>query len=149
MTSPPLAVVLVGKIAGAGAERLRARFGERVAVEALSGGGGAVESGLLAAADVVVSDSWPVAQVSGGGSGGAAEDTARLRLLQVPISGLDRVDESRLPPRATLCNVYEHEIAIAEYVFCALLEWTVHLRAVIYTSPLPFAPRWREVVAAT
>ena len=44
-----------------------------------------------------------------------------LRLWQVPGAGYDLVDISRLPAGAALCNVFEHEHAIAEYVMTALL----------------------------
>lgn len=44
-----------------------------------------------------------------------------LRLWQVPGAGYDLVDITRLPPGAALCNVFEHEHAIAEYVMTALL----------------------------
>jgi phosphoglycerate dehydrogenase-like enzyme len=45
----------------------------------------------------------------------------RLRLVQVPGAGLDRIDRSALPPGAALANVYGHEIGIAEYVLGAML----------------------------
>jgi phosphoglycerate dehydrogenase-like enzyme len=53
----------------------------------------------------------------------------RLRLLQVSGAGYDLVDLARLPPGCTLCNVYEHEIGMAEYVLAGMLEWTIGLRA--------------------
>ncbi len=45
----------------------------------------------------------------------------RLRLVQVPGAGLDRIDRSALPPGAALANVYGHETGIAEYVLGAML----------------------------
>lgn len=45
----------------------------------------------------------------------------RLRLVQVPGAGLDRIDRSALPPGASLANVYGHETGIAEYVLGAML----------------------------
>ncbi len=45
----------------------------------------------------------------------------RLRLVQVPGAGLDRIDQSALPPGASLANVYGHETGIAEYVLGAML----------------------------
>jgi phosphoglycerate dehydrogenase-like enzyme len=50
-----------------------------------------------------------------------------LRLYQVVGAGHDQIVQSSLPPAATLCNVYEHEHAIAEYVMAALLLCTVDL----------------------
>jgi len=48
----------------------------------------------------------------------------RLKLVQVPGAGLDRIDRSALPDRASLANVYGHETGIAEYVIGAMLALT-------------------------
>jgi phosphoglycerate dehydrogenase-like enzyme len=48
----------------------------------------------------------------------------RLKLVQVPGAGLDRIDRSALPPRAMLANAYGHETGIAEYVIGAILTLT-------------------------
>ncbi|HYM69660.1 MAG TPA: 2-hydroxyacid dehydrogenase [bacterium] len=48
----------------------------------------------------------------------------RLRLVQVPGAGLDRIDRSVLPRGAWLANAYGHETAIAEYVIGAMLSWS-------------------------
>lgn len=45
----------------------------------------------------------------------------RLKLVQVPGAGLDRIDCSALPAGASLANVYGHEVGIAEYVIGAML----------------------------
>jgi phosphoglycerate dehydrogenase-like enzyme len=45
----------------------------------------------------------------------------RLKLVQVPGAGLDRIDRTALPPGASLANVYGHEVGIAEYVLGAML----------------------------
>ena len=45
-----------------------------------------------------------------------------FRVLQVPGAGLDGIDRSSLPAGCVLCNVYEHQIPIAEYVMTAMLE---------------------------
>jgi phosphoglycerate dehydrogenase-like enzyme len=45
----------------------------------------------------------------------------RLRLVQVPGAGLDRIDRSALPDGASLANAYGHETGIAEYVLGAML----------------------------
>lgn len=54
--------------------------------------------------------------------------TPAFRLLHVPGAGLDGIDMSSVPPGATVCNVFEHEIPIAEYVTLAMLEWQIRLR---------------------
>ena len=48
----------------------------------------------------------------------------RLKLVQVPGAGLDRIDRAALPPGASLANVYGHETGIAEYVLGAMLALT-------------------------
>jgi phosphoglycerate dehydrogenase-like enzyme len=48
----------------------------------------------------------------------------RLKLIQVPGAGLDRIDRTALPQGAGLANVYGHETGIAEYVFGAMLALT-------------------------
>ena len=53
--------------------------------------------------------------------GAAAE---RLKLVQVPGAGLERIDRSALPPGAALANAYGHEVGIAEYALGAMLTLT-------------------------
>jgi phosphoglycerate dehydrogenase-like enzyme len=48
----------------------------------------------------------------------------RLKLVQVPGAGLDRIDRSLVPAGTWLANAYGHETGIAEYVMGALLTWT-------------------------
>ena len=48
----------------------------------------------------------------------------RLKLVQVPGAGLDRIDRSALPIGAALANAYGHEVGIAEYVIGAMLALT-------------------------
>jgi len=51
--------------------------------------------------------------------------TPRLRLLQLPGAGFDQIDFDAVPPGCAVCNVFEHEIGIAEYVCVAMLEWVI------------------------
>jgi phosphoglycerate dehydrogenase-like enzyme len=51
----------------------------------------------------------------------------KLRLVQATSAGADRVDPAALPPGCVLCNAYEHEDAIAEWVMMAVLALTHHL----------------------
>jgi phosphoglycerate dehydrogenase-like enzyme len=53
--------------------------------------------------------------------------SSRLRLLQVPGAGYNKVNIAALPPQTTLCNCFGHERAIAEYVMAALLARTIPL----------------------
>lgn len=48
----------------------------------------------------------------------------RLRLVQVPGAGLDRIDHHALGPNVQLANAYGHEAGIAEYVIGAMLALT-------------------------
>jgi phosphoglycerate dehydrogenase-like enzyme len=48
----------------------------------------------------------------------------RLKLVQVPGAGLDRIDRTLVPAGAWLANAYGHETGIAEYVMGAILAWT-------------------------
>jgi phosphoglycerate dehydrogenase-like enzyme len=47
----------------------------------------------------------------------------RLRLVQVPGAGTDRIDRAALPAGTSLANAYGHEAGIAEYVLGAMLTW--------------------------
>lgn len=47
----------------------------------------------------------------------------RLQLLQVPGAGYDGIDVAAIPPGVSLCNVFEHEPGVSEYVLLAMLEW--------------------------
>lgn len=60
-----------------------------------------------------------------------AEEAARLecRLLQTPSAGLDGIALTALPKGCTACNVFEHEIPVAEYAIFAVLEHVLELEA--------------------
>lgn len=69
-------------------------------------------------ADAVVSMAWSL-----------PEPTApRLRLLQLPGAGLDAIDFAAVPRHTAVCNVYEHEIGMAEHCVLVILEWLIGLR---------------------
>ena len=48
-------------------------------------------------------------------------------MLHVPGAGLDGIDLASLSPGCVVCNVFEHEAPIAEFVLLAMLEWQVRL----------------------
>ncbi|MBV8088748.1 MAG: hypothetical protein JO139_04110, partial [Alphaproteobacteria bacterium] len=48
----------------------------------------------------------------------------RLKLIQVPGAGRDRIDRAALPREAMLANAYGHETGIVEYVIGAVLALT-------------------------
>ena len=66
----------------------------------------------LANVDVLVTLAFTRAMASG---------ARRLRLVQVPGAGLDRIDRDALPVGTRLANAYGHETGIAEYVVGAML----------------------------
>lgn len=51
----------------------------------------------------------------------------KLGLYQIPYTGCDWVSEEQLPTGCRLCNTYEHETAIAEYILLNLLEWQIDM----------------------
>ncbi len=85
---------------------------------------------------------------------------ARLRLVQVPGAGLDRIDRAAIPAGAWLANVYGHEVGIAEYVVGAMLALTreyarldAALRRGAWDSQwavgAPAPPPWPELAGKT
>jgi phosphoglycerate dehydrogenase-like enzyme len=66
-------------------------------------------------ADAVLSMNWSA----------AFPRAPKLRLLQLPGAGTDDIDFNAVPPTASVCNAYEHEIGIAEYTLAAMLEWQI------------------------
>ena len=54
--------------------------------------------------------------------------TAHLKLLHLPGAGTDAIDFEKLPVTVSVCNCFEHEIGIAEFVLGAMLEWTIGIR---------------------
>lgn len=55
-------------------------------------------------------------------------ETPRLKLFQIPWTGYDFCSPERIPLGVPVCNCFEHESAIAEYVLLAMLEWQIGLR---------------------
>jgi phosphoglycerate dehydrogenase-like enzyme len=84
----------------------------------------------------------------------------RLRLVQVPGAGLDRIDRAAIPPGAWLANAYGHETGIAEYVLGAMLAWTRELARLDqalhagtwlsqWAVGTPAPPTWPELAGKT
>jgi phosphoglycerate dehydrogenase-like enzyme len=72
---------------------------------------------LLADAEIVVSHIWRA----------SFRPVPRLRLLQSVAAGLDLIDTGALQKWVTVCNVFGHEPAIAEYVIMTMLVLTHRL----------------------
>jgi phosphoglycerate dehydrogenase-like enzyme len=84
----------------------------------------------------------------------------RLRLVQVPGAGLDRIDRSAVPSGTAVANVYGHETGIAEYVLGAMLALSrgfgrldAALRRGVWESQwaadAPAPPAWPELAGKT
>ena len=106
---PMLRVAFVGALSASFADRVRAQLA--VPCDIVLTDETQVVS-LLPEVDVLVT------LVFTGAMGAGAK---RLRLVQVPGAGLDRIERSALPPGVSLANVYGHETGIAEYVLGAML----------------------------
>jgi len=54
----------------------------------------------------------------------------RLKLIHLPGAGLDAINFKSVPDQVTVCNVFEHEVPISEYVISSILMWTtrIHLQ---------------------
>src|SRR5207237_8367787 len=72
---------------------------------------------LLAEAEIVVGHIWRA----------GCPPAPRLRLLQSVAAGLDLFDTGAVPKGVTICNVFGHEPAIAEYVIMTMLVLTHRL----------------------
>lgn len=84
----------------------------------------------------------------------------RLKLVQVPGAGIDRIDRSALGAGTWLANAYGHDTGIAEYVIGAMLTLTrefgrldAALRHGVWASQwavgVPPAPLWPELAGRT
>jgi phosphoglycerate dehydrogenase-like enzyme len=89
-----------------------------------------------------------------------AQAAHRLKLVQVPGAGLDRIDRAALPPGTLLANAYGHETGIAEYVIGAMLflsrnlgRLDAKLRQGVWESQwavgAPAPPLWPELAGKT
>lgn len=102
-------VAFAGVFAGHLADRVRERV--RIPCEIVQGG----ERDILCSlgdVDVLVSMAFTREM---------AAAAPRLRLVQVPGAGLDRIDRAALGPATALANAYGHDRGIAEYVLGAML----------------------------
>jgi phosphoglycerate dehydrogenase-like enzyme len=66
------------------------------------------------------------------------------RLLHLPGAGADQVDFAALPPGCVVCNVFEHEIPLAEYILAAILDHAIGYSAMRLSFD---ADRWPETYA--
>jgi phosphoglycerate dehydrogenase-like enzyme len=107
-----LAVLFAGTFAASLEKRVRAHLTRPCEVGVADE---AAVAALMPAVDVLVTMAFTREM---------AQAARRLRLVQVPGAGLDRIDRAALPAGAALANVYGHEVGIAEYVMGAMLALT-------------------------
>ena len=72
----------------------------------------------LADADAIVSMNWHW-----------SFPALKLKLLHLPGAGVDGIEFDKVPATVSVCNVYGHDIGIAEYVMAGILEFTIGLMA--------------------
>ncbi|MEO0680645.1 MAG: 2-hydroxyacid dehydrogenase, partial [Pseudomonadota bacterium] len=109
-----------GRIAAPKADLLRAFAPEGWEVEVWDPAEDAPEAfpSMAERADVVIGGApptdWPA--------------TPNLKLFQIPWTGFDFTSPEKMPAGLPVANTFEHETAIAEYAFAAMLEWEIGLR---------------------
>lgn len=108
MNRMAIAGAFAGRLAGLVRERLDGSWETVIASEADVAGG-------MADIDVLVSLAFTPAMAAG---------ARRLKLVQVPGAGLDRIDRAALPAGCVLANAYGHENGIAEHIVGAMLALT-------------------------
>jgi phosphoglycerate dehydrogenase-like enzyme len=111
-------IVLNGPVAHAGAAILRHRFG--AAADVLEVDHRAADERAIAAftqAEILVSVDFDA----------SLPPMPKLRLVHLPAAGLDTVDLAAVPQGCRVCNVFEHEIGVSEYVMAAMLYFTIGL----------------------
>jgi phosphoglycerate dehydrogenase-like enzyme len=109
VTGAAVRVAFAGVFAGHVADRVRARL--QVPCEIVLGDEREILS-RLGDVDVLVSLAFTREM---------AAASPRLKLVQVPGAGLDRIDRAALRPGTALANAYGHDVGIAEYVIGAML----------------------------
>lgn len=76
--------------------------------------------------DVLISMTWG-RSIWGENINQKTPDLKQLKLIHLPGSGIDGINFSKLPEGCKVCNVYEHETAISEFVLANLLNWEINL----------------------
>lgn len=123
MVSPGGAPKLVvqGRVSVPHTELLREIVGDRWQIETWDPDRDPVEAlaPLIEDASVVIGgaiplSSWPA--------------VPRLKLFQIPWAGYEFCAPETMPHGVPVCNTYEHETNIAEYILLAMLEWQIGLR---------------------
>ncbi len=67
------------------------------------------------------------------------------RLIQVPGAGADGIDRDCIDPGCTVCNVFEHEVPVAEFVMASILN---HALGYLGMARGFDSEKWSEIYAA-
>ncbi len=76
--------------------------------------------------DIIITMCWGKT-VWGGDKKSIIPKVSNLKLIQLPGSGLDGIDFSKIPKGCKVCNVYEHETPVSEYIIANILNWELNL----------------------
>src|SRR5215469_1116000 len=110
--------LFLGDFAAAVAPRILSKVKTPLETQILNNEGDAERlAPLLADTEIVVGHIWRA----------GFPPAPRLRLLQSVAAGLDLLDTGAVPKGVTICNVFGHEPAIAEYVIMTMLVLTHRL----------------------
>lgn len=115
-------VVVQGRIAVPHADKLRTLLSSDWCVETwhpdqdeLASFENKIEEALAVVGGAIPMESWPA--------------VPNLKVFQIPWTGYEFCNPSTMPLGIPVCNCFEHETAIAEYVMAGMLEWQIGLRA--------------------
>src|SRR5437660_7985176 len=110
--------LFLGHFAASVAPRILAKMKTPLEASILDDEGDAAQlAPLLAEAEIVIGHIWRA----------GFPPAPRLRLLQSVAAGLDLLDTEAVPNGVTICNVFGHEPAIAEFVIMTMLALTHRL----------------------
>ena len=76
--------------------------------------------------DVLITMSWGKSMF-GGKRKTSIIPQKNLKLLHLPGAGYDGIDFSKISKKTKVCNVYGHEVPIAEYCIANILSWEINL----------------------
>ena len=76
--------------------------------------------------DVLITMSWGKSMF-GGKRKTSIISQKNLKLLHLPGAGYDGIDFSKISKKTKVCNVYGHEVPIAEYCIANILSWEINL----------------------
>ena len=111
-------IVLNGPVAHAGAAILRQRFGAGADVAEVDHRAADERAmSAFARAEILVSVDFAV----------DLPPMPKLRMVHIPAAGLDALDLAAVPQGCRVCNVFEHDIGVSEYVMAAMLYFTIGL----------------------